>query len=186
MVRRLRQSGYKLNFMKKKTLSKSEKLLFAAPLLLMLLPIISYVSYLSSQDTLDKKIQNTAEPNSTDCGHNPAWQSGVAISDSFMACAVSATKAGKPFKLKSDPVPNGHMAYGYVRTSDGKLTSIHYTWRKRFGIKDWELIEVYRGDCQIRVKNGREEIWMVNPKKIESRMREWKFGWRTRSISPKP
>jgi hypothetical protein len=148
--------------MKLHGLTKLEKLLFATPLLLLLVPVLSY---LARYDNLTKEMQNIAEPNSIDCGSDMAWQKGVAVPDTLMGCAVAAAKAGKPFKMRIE-APNGHMAFGYVGSSKGKMTTINYSWRRRFGIKDWELMEVFEGDCEIKSKNGREEVHMGNSKRI--------------------
>lgn len=146
--------------MTKRKFSKGEKFLFLAPLLVLLVPIAS--SWPSWPDTLDREVEAIAESGAVDCGRTLSWQNGVVIPDPFMACAVTAAKANKPFEVKLD-ASNGYMAFAHVGDSKGNLTTIYYTWRRRFGIKDWEKIEVYRGKCEIKSVKGREEIHMGSP-----------------------
>ncbi len=143
--------------MKKRKLTTTEKLLFMAPALLLLSPVVRYVLGVARRDTMDKEIYRYAESSSTNCGQVMDALNLNHRPEPAMACAVAAARNKKPFFARFN-WPNGAGSSAWVGSSSGQLTTVEYEWKHQYHYQEWQALRVWRGKLVIGSQHGREEV----------------------------
>ena len=102
---------------------RRESLLFAAPLLLLVIPFFS-------SDALDRKLRALAGPDAVNCGvvsESDAGPNYDIKGDAMDVCADAAYNSGRPFYMKQWVHMDGiKTTIGIVHTPEGKVLNIVY------------------------------------------------------------
>jgi len=89
-------------------------------------------------------------------------------------------KKGKKVAFKFQ---SGHFIFGSITDSKGQLFNLQYTRRFRWGITDWEMMEIYQGKLQIKKHNGVEHFSMTEGAKVVSYQQFWPL-WKRIPVVP--